>query len=116
MDSRIEDPKGVEMRASIILPTYCPTPEVEEYLRECLEALVLHSNSEYELIVVENGSSSPLLGPHMCDTFLRTKRPLGYAKAVNIGVQLAQNDHFLIVNNDLFVGPNWDRELIQAYE
>lgn len=104
------------MKTSIILPTYCPTPEVEEYLKNCLEALAAHSTSECEVVVVENGSESPLLHSRMCDTFVRTRQPLGYAKAVNIGVKLARAEYLLIVNNDLFVEQNWDTELCEAYE
>lgn len=99
---------------SIVIPTYCPTRGVEELLEKCIDLIESRTELPYELVIVENGSKTRIVDI-AADVLVRTPEPLGYAKAVNLGISLAHGDHFLIVNNDIHVEEGWDRELVEAY-
>jgi GT2 family glycosyltransferase len=80
---------------SIILPAYVPTKELERITQQCLESLAQTTPPDsYELIVVDNGSiesAARLLREH-ADIYIRKEAPLGYARATNIGLALANHD------------------------
>ena len=42
--------------------------------------------------------------------------PIGYAKAVNVGVRASEGEHLLIVNNDIVVHPGWAEKLVRTYD
>src|ERR1700721_1883371 len=115
------------MRASIILPTYCSAPDVEPKLRRCLKLLAAHTNwTDKELIVVEQGelAAAKWLGTFQYQfnaakvkiKYIHEAQPIGFAKAVNTGVEASSGDYLLIVNNDIDVSHNWADRLIKAYE
>jgi glycosyltransferase involved in cell wall biosynthesis len=60
-----------------------------------------------KLIVIDNGSTHG--GGALrewADLYVRNKENLGYAKAVNQGLRLAER-YVVIANNDIVVSPNW---------
>lgn len=100
---------------SIILPNYCPDPQVAEYLTKFLNTFLANTPMPYQLVVVENGSHTPALSD-ISHIYIHKKDPIGYARAVNIGLAIADGDIFVIMNNDLEVPPDWLKTMLKQYE
>lgn len=106
------------MSLSIIIPTW----NNAELTCACLASLASNTASDFEIIWVDNGSTAEqyskvanALSPfeHVAE---RHPKPLGFAKAVNLGFPHARNDYCVILNNDLTVNPKWDEDLILAVD
>lgn len=102
-------------KVSIILPNFCPDKEVAGYLTKFIVSLSQNTTMEYQLIVVENGSHTPKLS-EIADIYIHKPMPIGYARAVNIGLSIADGEIFVIMNNDLEVPPNWLETMLKQYE
>ena len=80
---------------------------INEELR-VLTMQAIQSLGKVNLIIIDNGS--PLGGGYLrsvADIYIRNKKNLGYAKAVNQGIKLSKNEMKAISNNDIRVSPNW---------
>ena len=72
----------------------------------CLQSLLEHSDVPIELIIVNNASSDKsdkLLAKIDNATIIHNDENLGFVKAVNQGVEKAQSDYILLLNNDAVV-------------
>lgn len=91
------------MRYSFIIPVYNRPDE----LRELLESIALQQLSDYEVIVIEDGSS--LTSEAVIHDFTPTIHPLHYhqvpnggpSRARNIGVGYATGDYIIILDSDV---------------
>jgi GT2 family glycosyltransferase len=88
---------------------------------ECLESILKIDYPNFEIIVVDNGSSDDSVKaiknrfPEIC--ILETGENLGYAGGNNFGIRYAlQNgsDYILILNNDIIVDPQLVNSFIDA--
>jgi len=72
----------------------------------------------FELIVVDNGSSdgSGDFFEQIGATVLAQSCNRNYSDAMNIGTQKASGNYICHINNDVIVGLNWDKILIDAME
>jgi GT2 family glycosyltransferase len=88
-----------------------------DYLSQCLpSAFALDYEGEYEVMVVDNGSSDDSV------EFVRRQFPqvrviengrnLGYAGGMNVGLRAARGDVGIILNNDVILRPDWLAELL----
>jgi beta-1,4-mannosyl-glycoprotein beta-1,4-N-acetylglucosaminyltransferase len=90
--------------ASIIIPTY---NHFEDCLRPCLESVVKYTDlSQVEVIVVGNGCTDGTAS-YMAELtkrqnvrYLSFPDPLGYPKATNAGLKVAQGKYIVFLNND----------------
>lgn len=106
------------MLISIILPTYCPDDAVAKILQEfwkTLEETELPEEWDTQMVVIENGNPRTEWLKRASDIYIHKDKPIGYAKAVNIGLALADGDFIVIVNNDLKVQQDWLEKLINDY-
>jgi GT2 family glycosyltransferase len=69
-----------------------------------------------EIIVVDNGSSddSANLAASLGATVLRLQKNLGFAAAVNRGIQATKADWIAILNNDVTLAPDWLERLLET--
>lgn len=89
--------------------------------RLCLESVLRHTPSHFELIVVDNGSKddtpaylASLAHPTGPDPFIvcRNRVNLGYPAGVNQGLRMARGESIVLLNNDVIVTDGWlDRML-----
>lgn len=104
--------------ASIILVTW----NSGAHLSQCLSALSHGTFRNFEVIVVDNGStddSLDLLKTTRFDFHLRLEHlpsNLGFASANNIGARLAQGRWLALLNADAYPEPDWLENLLKAAE
>lgn len=90
-------------------------------IAECLEALKRQTLGDFEVIVVDNGStdgSADFLRENYPDfvTVLPQKENLGFGKANNIGIRSARGKYIALLNNDAVPDERWLAELVSAAE
>jgi len=84
---------------SIIIPV-CGN---EKMTRECI-CSIADNTFDYELIIVDNGSTPAYSGP---GKIIRNEKNLGFPVAVNQGIKAATGEVIVILNNDTIVTPFW---------
>lgn len=93
-----------------------------EHLSSCLENLQKQVFQNYELVIIDNGSSDDLTmvieGKYKLSNFQTKKLPknIGFAAANNMGVRMAQGKWVVLLNADAFPEPDWLEKLVQAAE
>lgn len=93
------------MQFSVILPVY----NVEKYLEECVESILAQTFSDYEIILVDDGSTDT--SPAICDEyaqkydFIRVihKKNGGLSDARNAGTNIAKGDYLIYIDSDDFL-------------
>ena len=94
---------------SVIVPVY----NVENYLDQCIQSILRQSYSDFELILVDDGSkdSSGML----CDEYKRKdsriqvihKKNGGLSDARNAGTQIARGSHVTYIDSDDYVSDDY---------
>ncbi len=95
--------KNEQLFFSVIIPVY----NVEEYLEECVESIVSQKYENYEIILVNDGSTD--LSGKICDRLLHThpqkikvihKENQGPLLARDTAVRASDGDYFLFIDAD----------------
>ncbi len=108
----------MEPKLSIVLPNL----NGAGWLSGSIESLYAQTEQNFELIIVDNGSTDESLHDarraaqnHNC-TLLENGENLGFSKAVNQGIALAKAPYVLLFNNDAFAKPTMCAELLCTIE
>jgi GT2 family glycosyltransferase len=104
---------------SIVIPV-CDRADMT---RRCLESIRRHTcGSEYEIIVVDNGSTDGSTG-ELRDLHdegrisgIFNGRDHGFAAACNQGAEIARHPYVLFLSNDTEVSPGWLRPLVETLD
>jgi GT2 family glycosyltransferase len=106
----------VSIFCSVIIPNW----NGAHHLPTCLDALQRQTFTDFEPIVVDNGStdtSRELLSRDYPQVkVIALPSNLGYAGGCNAGLRDAQGEVLAILNNDTEVEPTWLAELLAALE
>jgi glycosyltransferase involved in cell wall biosynthesis len=96
--------QGEAITISVVIPVY----NSARYLRQCLEHLRQSAFTDYECIVVDDGSSdaSAEVAKEYEVTVLRTDRRRGPAYARNLGARSAHGEILFFIDADVCVAPN----------
>jgi len=94
------------------------------YLKDCLTSVLSQTYPNYEVILVDNGStdgSVSLIKESFPEIrLIRLDRNYGFAKANNIGIEEALEDklteYVALLNNDAYVDRRWLEELVTCAE
>ncbi|MDO4838899.1 MAG: glycosyltransferase [Clostridia bacterium] len=97
------------MDISVVIPVY----NVEKYLRKCVDSVLNQTISNYEIILVDDGSPDGC--PAVCDAYAAKysnviafhKANGGLSDARNYGVQHASADYVVFVDSDDYVDPEY---------
>lgn len=106
------------IKVSVIVPVY----KVEKYLKRCVNSLLNQDYSDYEIILVDDGSPDGC--PQICDDYEREKNRItvvhkengGLSDARNIGVKYAKGDYIVFVDSDDYVNRNHISSLFSLVE
>lgn len=93
---------------SVIVPVY----NVEEYVRRCIESVLSQSFTEYEIILVDDGS--PDKSPQICEEYAKKdtrihvvhKENGGLSSARNAGIDVAKGDYLFFLDSDDLIHPD----------
>lgn len=114
------------MKLSIIVPVYNVAP----YLRKCVDSLLTQDISDYEIILVDDGSTddSGAIADEISKTFRLSPLPSrlemrvihqsnsGLSKARNTGTREAKGQYILFVDSDDYLQPNTLGTLLEQAE
>ncbi|MFC4550043.1 MULTISPECIES: glycosyltransferase family 2 protein [Halorussus] len=91
-----------------------------EYLGPCLESLQAQSFTDFETIVVDNGSTDGSVSfvEHNFPTItvVELEENQGFCGGNNAGIKRANGDYIALLNNDTVVDSKWLAELVDAAE
>lgn len=96
------------MKLSVIVPVY----NVEEYLSQCLESLLSQDFKDYEIILVNDGSTDGSL--QLCYKYsevhsqilLVDKKNGGLSDARNAGIEKAEGEYITFIDSDDYIRSN----------
>lgn len=98
--------KDSETKRSILFSIIVPVYEVEKYLSRCIDSILSQTYSNFELILVDDGSQDGC--PRICDEYagmdsrIRVihKENGGLSSARNAGMRVATGDYIMFVDSD----------------
>lgn len=83
----------------------------EKYLPDCLASLSAQTFRDFEVIVVDNGSTDGSLGLLEKDfpwvKVIALRENAGFARGNNMGFKASSSEFFATLNNDTIVEPGW---------
>lgn len=99
---------------SIIVPVY----NVEDYIVECLQSILRQTYRNYELIIIDDGSTDNSGG--ICDTISETdtriivvhKKNGGLSSSRNVGMRYATGEYVAFIDSDDFIDDDYIEKLI----
>ena len=104
------------MKASVIIPNL----NGAGWLRDSIESIWAQTEQDFELIVIDNGSTdeSLAIARSYCGrdryTLIENADNTGFSHAVNQGIAIAKGQYAVLFNNDAFAEPDWLAELIRT--
>lgn len=106
------------MKATIVIPNL----NGKGWLKDSIESVYAQTEQDFELIVVDNGSTDESLDQARayCSRpnfiLIENDHNTGFSHAVNQGIARAQADYVVLFNNDAFAEPEWLAELLRTAE
>jgi GT2 family glycosyltransferase len=107
---------SIQPLVSIVIPNW----NGAHHLSTCLESLRCQTFQDFEVIVADNCSSDGSLKllardyPEVRVVALGENR--GFAGACNAGIQAAQEEFVVLLNNDTETDPRWLEEIVAAFQ
>lgn len=110
------------LKLSIIVPVY----GVEDFLSDCIESLMKQTVTDFELILVDDGS--PDKSGLICDEYVQRylnnsgeyprikvihKKNEGVSVARNAGIEIAQAEYITFIDSDDWVTPDYVETILQ---
>ncbi len=103
-----------DVKLSIIIPVY----NCEEYLDECLNSVIKQDGLEYEIILVDDGSTDR--SGAMCDDYMSRYDKIvvvhkpngGLGSARNAGFKVARGEYFIYLDSDDYLTQNSLKKLV----
>ena len=90
---------------SIIIPVY----NVEQYINQCIESILIQTYHDYEIILIDDGSTDS--SGEICDTYAQKDSRVkvvhkingGVSSARNIGLQMIKGKYLTFIDPDDFI-------------
>lgn len=103
---------------SVIIPVY----NVEQYLSQCIESVLNQSFSNFELLLIDDGSSDK--SGSICDSYahkdkrIKVKHTInkGVSSARNTGIENAKGNWIIFIDSDDWVGVEYINDLLKAVD
>ncbi len=105
-----------KVKASVIIPNW----NGQDLLKDCLNSLKTQTFKDFEIILVDNGSTDDSVN-YAEKTFpdikiIRLKKNYGFDRAINEGVKYSTAGYVVFLNNDTAADKNFLSELIKCAE
>ena len=105
-------------RLSVIVPVY----NTEKYLRECLDSILTQTYTDFELILVDDGSTDS--SGAICDSYSRADSRIhvihqqngGVTAARKMGTKAAVGDYISFVDSDDWIAPDMFQQMLAKAE
>ena len=108
--------KGYPLKVSIVVPNW----NGMRFVGMCLDSLAQLDFKDYEIIVIDNGStdgSREMIEEKYPEVrLLKLPDNMGFAIACNEGIKASNAEYIVLLNNDIEVTPDWLRELYEGME
>ena len=110
------------MRSNKLVTVVVPVYNVEKYLDECVESIVSQTYANFEIILVDDGSTD--LSGEICDKWkakddrIKTihKQNGGLSSARNAGLEAAKGDYISFIDSDDYITVDYLEVLVNALE
>ena len=102
-------------RVTVIIPNYNGL----RFMEPCMSALSAQTYTDFCVLIVDNGSTDGSVEWIKARPELRAillKENTGFAGAVNIGIEAADTELVLLLNNDTEPEPDFIEELVRAFD
>lgn len=109
------NPNLIKPKYTVIILIYHRTPELVAMARDCV-ASVKNSSSDYELIIIDNGSTERYEWENECDTFIRFSENKGISRGWNAGLRNARGKYIIVLGDDVIVHKGYLEELQKAMD
>ena len=93
------------------------------YTKLCIESIISNTQGQYELVIVDNGSTDgtkeylkEIRKDYPNFHLIFNDKNEGYAYACNQGALLASGEYLIFLNNDVILPPNWLQNLIYPFK
>lgn len=109
----MEEVMGKAPEVTIIIPNY----NGKQLLENCIETLRYQTFRDFEILVVDNGStdgSAELTCDEPALRMIALKENTGFCGAVNIGIRSAHTPYVVLLNNDTEVEADFIEKLLAA--
>lgn len=105
-------------KVSVIVPVY----NVQEYLRQCLDSILVQTFSDIEVIIVDDGSTDQ--SREICDEYAQKdnritvihKKNGGLSDARNAGLDVASSEYISFIDSDDWIHPLFFEKLLAQQE
>lgn len=109
---------GQTPAVSVIVPVY----NVEKYLSRCIDSILAQSFSDFELILIDDGSRDN--SGKICDEYASKDTRIIVIHKINQGVSAARNDgldnargkYISFVDSDDYINPDYLEQMVAALE
>jgi GT2 family glycosyltransferase len=111
----MENPNLIKPKYSVVLLIFHRTKELVDMARDCV-ASINNSSKDFELIIVDNGSTERYEWEKHCDVYIRLDRNMGISHGWNTGLRIARANYITILGDDTIVHEGWLEELQKAMD
>lgn len=108
----------MNVKLSVIVPVY----NVQNYLRRCIDSIISQSFTNFELILVDDGSTDS--STEICDEYEKTDQRIkvvhksngGLSSARNFGIDVAEGDYISFIDSDDWIEPTMFQDMLSCLE
>ncbi len=111
--------EGYMMRSGELISVIVPVYNVADYLEQCLDSILNQTYKEFEVILVDDGSTDTSYS--ICDEYVKRdsrfhlfrQENKGLSAARNAGLELCEGGYITFVDSDDFVSPEYLQGMIE---
>lgn len=111
----MENPNVIKPKHTVGILMYHRSQELVDMAKDCV-ASVNNSSEDFELIVVDNGSTVRFDWEKHCDTYIRFKQNMGISHGWNAIINNARGEYITILGDDVVVHTGYLQALLKCYE
>lgn len=97
---------------SVVVPIYISDNKKYAMTEECLRRAKAYSTQDIEWIIVETESD---FFKDQADIHIYERLRQGCTISINRGLKVARGEHVVVLTNDVYLEPNWDKYLLDCF-